>query len=495
MAGVLQYSLGLATSQFVAGAERARAAIGGVARTALSLPGIGAAVATGFAGFMGGRSFLDKMFEQIQQGSQLDALRRRTGEMVKDLYALRFALDEVDVGGQSAAPMLTAMQKAIGGFNEFGEPTKDVFAGMRLEVERLKGLDAIGQFRSIVTQLAAMDRATATNFAAKIFGRGVAADVMQIAGSLEEFNARLEQGAELGMAYGRNAKVFNDLMNEIDRVKIRFNGFFLGIAEGAAPGIQALVDKINSIDVTGLGKRIGDALSVGGEAWKEGQFGELVGLSLKSGMLDASNFMLTEIDKWAERIRNAFSKEKPGEASGLEQTGAALGGIGAGLLGLWNLAGEKVGIPGSAEKAEERIDQANRLLSKAGLGGFIDSFAEEMATAGGEAVRDNPFRQQLDDLYASLLAKVKAREGTDERLRGGTATAAAGAEKKRGGRDSGTGVSELERVGLLFNFGGAQASVDYQRRTAENTNSMAQYLRRISERMWQGETADFSNVA
>jgi hypothetical protein len=89
---------------------------------------------------------------------------------------------------------------------------------------------------------------------------------------------------------------------------------------------------------------------------------------------------------------------------------------------------------------------------------------------------------------------VKAREGTDERLRGGTATAAAGAEKKRGGRDSGAGVSELERVGLLFNFGGAQASVDYQRRTAENTNSMVQYLRRISERM-QGEVTDFSNVA
>src|SRR5436190_12708326 len=128
MAGVLQFTLGLATGNFVSNAGKAAGAIKGLVVAA--------------AGFAGLSSATGGIFAAFEKGAGLEHLHKRTGEAVGDLYKIQKGLKAVGLDGDAAGTLIYQLNKSLGGFNELGEPTKDVFAAIGTSVESLKQMQA-----------------------------------------------------------------------------------------------------------------------------------------------------------------------------------------------------------------------------------------------------------------------------------------------------------------------------------------------------------------
>lgn len=72
MAGVLQYSLGLATGNFIGNASKAAGAVGGITKAFLAFTPIGAALGTAFAGFTSAHKAVEGLFGAFANGARLE---------------------------------------------------------------------------------------------------------------------------------------------------------------------------------------------------------------------------------------------------------------------------------------------------------------------------------------------------------------------------------------------------------------------------------------
>lgn len=140
MAGVLDFKLGMATSGFLGPLGGANAAFG-------KFLGIGTAVAGALGAIAGVGGVVSGVLKEIGEGGRMFDLGGKLRESVSGLFALEFALDQVGEASSSAGPLVTQINKALGGFNEMGEPTKDVFKAIGLSADTLKKMDAAKRFK------------------------------------------------------------------------------------------------------------------------------------------------------------------------------------------------------------------------------------------------------------------------------------------------------------------------------------------------------------
>lgn len=460
---VAQFSLGLAAGQFLSTISQATRGVSGLIGAGLRIPVVGTAVGGLVGSIASASSVIENTFGAISKGSELNALHKRTGETVTDLYAMEKGFKAVHLPADNLGNLIFHLQKALGGFNEMGEPTKDIFAGIGLSVDDLKTKRAPEQLEMISAALAKLNKEEAATAAGKIFGRGGAADALQIARSGSAFSDAMRASAESGALFARNAEVFERIELSIGRVKSKFNTVFANLAEGAAPGIQSLLDLLNNIDVSGFARRLGTVVSGITEAIHQGKLAEVIGLSMKAGIQEGSNFMLGKIAEWSDAIRQAFADKNEADRPGFwARVGLNTQGVYNGALGGWDMLGEKLGLA-SKEQTDFRLGRAQELFLKAGSEEGLLKPALEAFNRGVEGQK-NEFLEKLGKLISDLSASARARLENETGKVVGDAISSAGAKAPKRGKDEDTNA--LERIGLLF-F--AQNRVDYTQQTAANT--------------------------
>jgi hypothetical protein len=473
MAGVLNFTLGLANSGFLGPLGTAQ---GGLTR----LLGTGAAVAGMLGTLTGlGAGFAGVMHE-INEGGRLFDLSKRTTESVASLYQLEHAFNDVGVGAQSVGTLVGQVQKALGGFNEMGEPTKDVFAAIGLSVDQLKRLNSPQVILAIGEALARLPKDEAMNIAAKIAGRGGAGDLLQIARSVDDFRSAMEKAAPQAAIMARNAAAFDRVGDTLGEIRLKARGLFAGIAEGAAPAIQSVLDKLNSIDLTGFGVRIGEAITVGTQALRDEQFTQLFSLSMKAGMQEANFFMQDLIAGWGEKLKKIFADADPNAAQGNQAPWADrfMAGLhgGAGLF--------MAGTLGALIPAyrDDVLDKSIPSLEQVGWGRWLLGLSD--AAAGPQAQsRENVFAAELKKLYADLLARAPKPAGAE--LPNINAPKALSVLSQ--GLDVKLPVNSLEKIGLLISGGsGSNPAIDYQRRTANATEQARKTMEKVLSVVQQG---------
>jgi hypothetical protein len=255
MAGVLNFTLGLNTAQFLTKLGAAGTALGGF---------VGLAATAG--------KVMNEAFAQMNKGDRLGELSARTGETVGDLLKLEHAFDMVGLQAGGVAPMLSQMQKALGGVNEQGEPTAKVFEQLGLDIAELKGLDAPAAIEAITKKLAGLNKNEATNLASKIFGRNGAGDAMQIARSANDFADAITRAAPQAARMERSAGAFSRFDTLGKNIRFAMDGLFLGLAEQMAPQLNRALAQI---DLAGMALETGD-------------FAEMVSLQLGLGFEKAT---------------------------------------------------------------------------------------------------------------------------------------------------------------------------------------------------------------
>lgn len=464
--GKMEWELGLNTMPFVGKLDAARRSVLGLGSSLLSMPGLGAAVGGVLGSVASVGAVAAGVFAQITRGSGLNDLSKVTGSAVSDLVQIQGGLKGIGRAADEVKPLLMGMNRSLGGFNEMGEPTKDVFAGLGLSVDELKAKRAPEALADILGKLSLLNNAEATLAARKIFAGGMEA-ALQAAREGDEFTAAMRAAAGEGERMDKVAGAFDRIDKGIEKIKGKTRTLFLGLAEGAAPGLQALVDKLNTIDLSGLGQRIGGVLAGISQSFIEGRFSEVFELSLQSGIQGASNFMLNEIVKWGQKFVDAMSEgvEEANKPGTLKRWGYNAAGVGSGLLGMWNQLGAQLGVPGAAERAKQRFDVSERLFQYTGWkGGILDRAADQLANTG--AINANPFADALKKLLEDLAARAaKSLESVPPERALGKLSAAGAAEKKD--KADKTDVTSMERLGFILGRGGEGVQNRIERNTRD----------------------------
>lgn len=419
-------------------------------------------------------------------------LSNRTGASAKALHGLQEAFKVTGIDAGAVDGMILRLQRSLSGVNEQGEKTDKLFKALGLDQEGLKRGDAAGQFMAVAQALRGLSKEDAIGAAAKLFGREGAGNMVQISRDLQGFREAFAESARESAVFGRTAAVFDRLGDMVPRIRGEIEGMWAGMAEGAAPAIEAVLGALKGIDWVGIGERIGRIATAVTQAFREGKLEEYFTLSLQAGVQGASNLMMGEIQKWGVEIGKVLGGGGGGGEPGFwGKLGAGTLGVGAGLLGLWNEFGSMLGVPGANEMADKRIDQAQGLFNKAGIGdGVLNRVAEAMVS--GTKGLPNVYAENLAKLNAELVARagqaagsVLAGSGGGDGLLGDLF-----AKTRIGKQEAG---SAWEKLGFVLGGGGGLG--DYTKVTADNTRLMLAEQKRTNGLLGGlGNGASYGNV-
>ena len=453
MNGLLAFSIGLQTGNFLGPLSGVQRGMTSLLGTAASFAGVGSAI--------------EGFFAAISRGADLQRLHARTGESVQDLFLLEKGFKRAGLSAEDVAPMLFHLQKGLAGLNDMGEETASAFAVLGLSMQGLRAMNGPQQFAAIGTALTRLNRDQAALVASKIFGREGAANFLQLANSSKQFSAALMDNAAAAQQIAKNAAAFQQIEISIGQIKSKGENLFAGIAAGAAPGLQAALDALNKIDLTELGQKFGTVIAGFGEAIKEGKLGELLELSLEAGMQGFENYFTALVAGMDAAMQKFFqniiehTKNLPNFLMGVEQmaAGALDAATGGGAKGydLYRYGKSRAGLEKPLEGTGDAFAKALAASLKSAPHAAIDAFNALITTLANKASKD-------------LLSKY----GVDGTLGNGASTA---------GTVKPWEATAFEKMGFHFFGGGPTILADHARATSTNTQRTAAACERIAAAM------------
>ena len=507
--GVLNFTLGLATSQFTSALDSAKGKLGGLGSTFLKLTGVGAAIGAGFAALKGMANVVEGVMGAIEKGADLAHLSKRTGESVAALYSLQRGLKAVGLEAGTAGPMIFAMQRSLGGVNEEGLPTAHVFEQLGLSIEEIKKMDAPSAMQAIANSMARLDNSSAAAAASKIFGRGFGANFMQLARSGDEFSKALKGSAQAAQTMARNAQTFENVELALGRLKAKANGLFIGIAAGLAPQLEKILNQLNGIDLSGIGKEMGNVVSAFIQAFQEGRLSELISETLKLGFNSGMAIVLAGFAKLGVILLKTLETPLTYAQAGLDTFADRMLGVALKIRKFLGLS--TVDEPAKETKSSllaniERQHKSGKLSddeyekrkkeASTGTGFKEDSWQDSLKGRKEKGVEFfqpgyglNEMGAGADDMLKGGMAKIKTLWGdysktiADFNKRAPKGQAVEDAKKGGGSLDAtgATGASgstkpsatSIEKMGFVFN---GSAASDPNATTAKNTTKMVQQL-------------------
>ena len=234
--------------------------------------------------------------DALSAGADLDRLAARTGAPKKDLLILGQAFKDVGLSSDQVGPAVNRMQKALTGVNQEGQPTNKMFQRLGLDMEALRKLSPTEQFQKVGQAIANLkDPAERAAASMGLFGKS-GGELNQLFSNPEAIkNAQQVLGGQADML-ARNSARFEKVHTGLANIGTKVRGFFVGVAEALLPKLEALIDWLNKLDLSAIGAKLGGYLSSGinilVNAFKTGQLGELLGLSLKAGLATAGDYLI-----------------------------------------------------------------------------------------------------------------------------------------------------------------------------------------------------------
>jgi hypothetical protein len=233
MANVLEFALGLQTSNF------------------LSELGLSSGRVLSFAAVMEGVKFAaDKMWSAIGQGAALQGLSDRTNQSAESLYRLQMGFEGVGVGAEGVPMLIMRMQKSLSGVNEMGEKTGIVFERLGLSITTMRAETAEQQINDVAGALAKLGTSNATGVATALFGRGASGDILQIARGVEEYKRVMDSTRSDASVFGAMASSWREIKGDAEIFGSHMNAIWAAIATGITPELHKIMTDINTVTQT-----------------------------------------------------------------------------------------------------------------------------------------------------------------------------------------------------------------------------------------------------
>ncbi len=334
---VLTYALKLNTSAFTGPMAAASGALRGFTGAAGAAAGTLAKLAPAAAAISslaGAAATLIGVKHAFDFGGELSDLSARTATGVRDLVILGRAFRDAGMTADATGIRLNQMQKALAGVNEDGESTSEGFRQLGLDMEALRKLNPIQQFEELGAAIRKIeDPAKRASASMGIFGRG-GGEMLTLLMDPEAWrNAEQAMG---GMAeiLDRNAAKFDRASDIIGGAWDKMRGYFVGFSAEIVDGVLAPLEAFQAMDLSGLGTQVGILVKTLGSglanltgmqsameggltplidgmvlkmqlfnqkvagtmkllaaAKDQGKLGELIGASLKVGVIESINLL------------------------------------------------------------------------------------------------------------------------------------------------------------------------------------------------------------
>lgn len=522
MAAELKAKISLHTTEFEKGIEFAKHQAESLKETFLSTAEkIGAALGVAFSV----EAFAEGIKGALEFGESLENLSARTGAPIRDLVVMQQAFRNAGLSADEVGSSINKLQKSLTGVNERGEPTNKTFEKLGLNINEIRKLNPEAQFEAVGKAIGKLQSPSERAAAAMaIFGRS-GGELLALFRNGEAFGTAQEQVGKQADIMQKNAKRFEEVMIQIKNIADQFRGFFIGVASEILPKLEAIMHIIGSIHLEEMGRKFGSALSSGlnilVNAFKEGELGNLLYLTLKLGFMKWVDFSISNIQKLVAVITEALGQVMASladldfwkgmyhsfiatankMAQGLiEAFGAPLKTIQdlmtfsfekvmSGFKGGRSLSeiqkNDKLSIggitsEGVAKVAEDETKKASESWKNFTDKGIISTnkLIEAWDKSGkGSGIFTESIKKTGEELDALAKRLNKPIEGKGKEGNGGT--------EGSGGTDDlinkQKAVSEkvetdrFTRLGL-FTGGGSNGAIDFARRTADNTQKMAQHL-------------------
>jgi len=460
MPDVLSYVARLNTSGFTGPLRQAESMVSSsVGKIGAAFAGLGVA----FGAFKGIEGAFSGIAGVAAQGLELKKLSATTGQSVHDLVILQKAFEEAGIGADAVGQSLFMLQKSLGGVNDQGEPTKQVFEQLGLSIDALKGRPAIEQLESIaaaIGQLGSQEEKTAK--IASIFGRFGGREMLALLGDPSQIREAATTYGEMADVIQKNAVAFAKLELAILKVKARIANIFVGLTEQIGPQLTALLDRLrNSFDGLKIGEKIGDAIRVALAAAEVGQLGDLIGLSIMAGIEKFTPVIQTA-------LHNMFAAPSAYLQASFEQTMSRIAErirlFGANPLAYAASAGFNIGRGITGNKAEEER-LAKDLQERTAA--ILKQTSAEVAPASTEYLTKlQTLVESIKQSLAYLSGAPKTETPEDKKKR---------EEKTAIGQTVGAKLSEGDRLAKIGGFigGGANRMLDYTRDIARSAAQIA----------------------
>lgn len=274
------------------------------------------------------------------------------------------------------------------------------------------------------------------------------AGIRSIQGSVAGLNSRLTsafRGAAMaagGIAlavsgiklakFAKQALDFKDALKDagfsIDDIKTRMRGFSDNLIQKLSPALTKIFDAINSVPFEGLGRKLGEALQTGvnvlTNAIQEGKVGELIGLSVQTGLATAGDFLIGAIKTGLEIIGPVLGRIFSSDFFSAIVIGFA--GVGKMLSGILIEAFQKPLQYLSAGLAFGAKEFGKLLLSITNP--LLGALGKKLIESSGMDQSFSEFKAAADSFFNSSTAKQLRQEGSQLLGESGGAMASVGSD-------------------------------------------------------------------
>jgi hypothetical protein len=247
--------------------------------------GVTAAVSSVGAVMAGVKSSLDL-------GAELQNLSNRTGIAVDSLFMLQKAFKVSGVSAEALPGAIAKMQRSLAGLGVMSTgKAGDILKGLGLDPQQLASAKPEEAFYKIGNAINQLPNSTERAAAAMgIFGKS-GAELLAVFSS-PQFQNALKPSA-MAKLLEQNAASFKVASETLSMIPGKVNGIFTGLAAGFIPMLNPLFEKIQKIDLSGIGKSIGDALGFFITSFTSGGISDLISNSFMIGVKEAVNFLST----------------------------------------------------------------------------------------------------------------------------------------------------------------------------------------------------------
>jgi hypothetical protein len=260
-------------------------------RMAGRVAGVGAVLGGAVAGFLTLRGAINGLRGAFDFGSQMDDFSARTGVAVGELVTLGEAFRQAGVSADQVPQAIQRMQRSLVQATDRGGRAADAFENIGLSLSEMRSMTAGQQFEQVARALGNIeDPAQRSAAAMEIFGRAGGELVTLFRDPEAMTKAARTLGAQAEVLE-KNAGIFDRISDLLGGIAVKLRGFFIGIGERIAPLLLDVLERIDAIDLTAIGQRVGDALMLAMEAFKDGTLGELIWLAIKAGFETALNWI------------------------------------------------------------------------------------------------------------------------------------------------------------------------------------------------------------
>jgi len=280
----VKITLGAALGPLQSGLRKAGQMLRSFGANAAKILAVGAA-----AGAALGTALAFGLKDAIDLGGRMSDLAVQIGATAGQTAILAAAFEANGMAAERMAGNINKMQKTI--FAATQSDKANVFEKLGLDARALIDMDPAQAFDEVLRGLSGISNVTErTGIAMEIFGRS-GAEMLRLLSDPEAMNNARKQLGGMADLLDENATKFDRLSDIMGTFKSKIQGFFVGIGSEIIDQLLPVAEYLNSLDFSSIGQKIGKSIQIVFQAFKDGQFGELVGLSFKAGLEIAHNYI------------------------------------------------------------------------------------------------------------------------------------------------------------------------------------------------------------